>query len=62
MEWVSNLVSVNKKQGTIQVCTDFQDLNKQFPKENYLTPFIDHIIDVCAGSEVFFIYGWFLGI
>ena len=52
-EWVSNPVPVDKKQGTICVCTDFRDLNKSCPKDNYPTPFIDQIIDACAGSEVF---------
>ena len=53
IEWVSNPVPVDKKQGTIHVCTDFRDLNKACPKDNYPTPFIDQIIDACAGSEVF---------
>ena len=52
-EWVSNPVPVEKKQGTISICTDFHDLNKACPKDNYPTPFIDQIIDACAGSEVF---------
>ena len=52
-KWVSNPVLVDKKQGTIRVCTNFQDLNKACPKDNYPTPFIDQIIDACAGSEVF---------
>ena len=52
-EWVSNSVPIDKKQGTIRVCTDFRDLNKACPKENYPTPFIDQIIDACVGSEVF---------
>ena len=56
---VSNLVPIDKKQGTIRVCTEFQDLNKACPKDNYPTPFIDQIIDACAGSEVFsFMYGF----
>ena len=53
IEWVSNLILVDKKQGTIYVCTDFHDLNKVCPKDNFPTPFIDHILDECAGSEVF---------
>ena len=53
MEWVSNTVRVEKKKGTICACTDFQDLNKACPKDNYPTPFIDQIIDACVGSEVF---------
>jgi hypothetical protein len=32
---------------------DFRDLNKACPKENFSTPFIDQILDECAGSEVF---------
>ena len=52
-EWVSNLVPVNKKQGTIRVCMDFRDLNKSCPKDNFPTPFIDPILDEYEGSKVF---------
>jgi hypothetical protein len=52
-EWVSNPVPVDKKQGTIRVCTDFRDLNKACPKDNYPTPFIDQIIDECAVVKPF---------
>jgi len=58
-EWVSNLLPLNKKKGNISVCMEFHDLNKDCPKENFLTPFIDHILDECSGSEVcFFIDGF----
>jgi hypothetical protein len=49
--WVSNHVPVNKKKGTIRLCTDFFDLNHPCPKENFPTPFIDQIINDCAGHE-----------
>jgi hypothetical protein len=49
--WVSNLVSINKKQGTICVCIDFCDLNHACPKDNFPTPFNDQIIDDCADHE-----------
>ena len=49
--WVSNLVPVMKKQGTIRVCTDFRDLNKACPKNNYPTSFIDQVIDACVGHK-----------
>ena len=52
-EWVSNPVLVDKKQGAIRICTDFRDLNRAYPKDNFPTPFIDQILDECAGSEVF---------
>jgi hypothetical protein len=52
---------VNKKQGTIHVCMDFHDLNKACPKDNFPTPFIDQIIDECAGCEAFSFMDGFLG-
>jgi len=52
-ECVSNIVLVTKKQGTIRVFVDYRDLNKDYPKENYPTPFIDQIIDNCAESAIF---------
>jgi hypothetical protein len=52
-DWVYNLFSVNKKQGTIHVCVDYRDINKSCPKDNFPTPFIDQIVDNCTGSEIF---------
>jgi hypothetical protein len=52
-EWVSNLVPMNKKKGTICVCMEICDLNKSCPKDKFPTPFIDKILDECARSEVF---------
>src|SRR5713101_7602162 len=60
-EWVSNPVPVDKKKGTIRICTEFRDLNKAYPKDNYPTPFIDQIIDACARSEVFSFMDGFYG-
>ena len=52
-EFVSNPVPVDKKQGAIHICTDFHNLNHACPKDNFPTPFIDHILDECVGSEIF---------
>lgn len=60
MEWVSNMVPVDKKQGTINVYVDYHNLNATCPKYNYPTPFIDQIIDDCAGYESFFFIDGFL--
>jgi hypothetical protein len=60
-EWVSNLILVAKKHGTIRVCVDYRDLNKSCPKDNYPTPFIDHIIDECVRSEIFSFMDGFSG-
>ena len=37
----------------IRICIDFRVLNRACPKDNFSTPFIDQILDECAGSEVF---------
>jgi hypothetical protein len=60
-EWVSNPIPVNKKYGTIHVCMDFHELNKACSKDNFPTPFIDQIIDECAGCEVFSFMDGFSG-
>jgi hypothetical protein len=52
-DWVSNLVPIDKKQGTIHVCIDYRDINKACPKDIFPTPFIDQIVDDCAESEIF---------
>jgi hypothetical protein len=43
------------------VCMEFHDLNKAFLKDNFPTPFINHIVDECAGYEVFSFMDGFLG-
>jgi hypothetical protein len=52
---------MNKNQGTICVCMDFCDLNKAFPKDNFPTPLIDHILCECVGSDIFYIMDEFSG-
>ena len=52
-DWVSNIVPITKKQGTIRVCVDYRGINKACPKDNFPTPFIDQIIDECVGSEMY---------
>jgi hypothetical protein len=37
IDWVSNLVSIDKKQGTIRVCVDYRDINKACLKDNFPT-------------------------
>jgi hypothetical protein len=40
---------------------DYRDLNKDFPKDNFPTPFIDHIIDDCDRCKVFSFMDGFSG-
>jgi hypothetical protein len=60
-QWVSNPFSVNKNQGTICVCMEFCDFNKAYLKDNFPTPFIDHIVNECTICEVFYFMDGFLG-
>jgi hypothetical protein len=60
-EWVYNIVSVTKNQGTIHVCVNYRDVNKACPKDNYPTSFIDQIIDNCTGNIIFSFKDGFLG-
>ena len=60
-DWVSNIVPMMKKQGTIRVCVNYRDVNQACPKDNYPTPFIDQIIDECAGCEIFSFMDGFSG-
>ena len=60
-EWVSNIVSVAKKQGTIRVCIHFQELNKACRKDNFPSPHIDQIIDNCSGGILFYFMDFFSG-
>jgi hypothetical protein len=60
-DWVSNLVPIDKKQGTIHVCIDYRDIKKSCPKDNFLTPFVDQIVNDCTESEIFSLMDGFSG-
>src|SRR5215510_14689210 len=47
--WLANIVSILKKDEKVRVCVDYRDLNKACPKDNFLLPHIDLLIDKMAG-------------
>ena len=51
-EWISNLLPVIKHSGGIQIYTDFHDLNKVCPKDDFPLPNIDIIVEMTAGYEM----------
>lgn len=59
--WVSNIIPVMKKQGTIRVCVEYRDVNQACLKDNYPTPFIDQIVDECSRCEIFSFMDGFSG-
>ena len=52
-EWISNIVPVSKHVKSIQVCTDFQDLNKAYPKDDFPLPNIDMIVDMIENYSMY---------
>ncbi|KAK0585343.1 hypothetical protein LWI29_027080 [Acer saccharum] len=50
-EWVANVVLVKKKNNQWRMCVDFTDLNKACPKDSFLLPRIDQLVDATAGHE-----------
>ncbi|KAL2240243.1 UNVERIFIED_CONTAM: Retrovirus-related Pol polyprotein from transposon opus [Sesamum indicum] len=52
-DWLGNAVMVPKASGKWRMCTDFTDLNKACPKDPYLLPRIDLLVDSTAGYEIF---------
>jgi hypothetical protein len=48
---VANPVLVLNKNKTWRMCIDYTNLNSACPKEEFVLPWIDHIIDSTAGSE-----------
>ena len=47
-KWLANTVVVKKKSGKWRVCVDFTDLNKACPKDPFLMPKIDQLVDAAV--------------
>ena len=52
-KWLSNVVPVKKKNGQIRCYVDFRNLNKACPKDEFLLPNIDLLVDLAVGSSMF---------
>jgi len=52
-DWVSNLVVVEKKDGSLRLCLDPKDLNKAIKREHYKIPTMEEIAAEFAGKTVF---------
>ena len=51
-DWLANVVMVKKANGKWRMCVDFIDLNKACPKDSYLLPRIDQLVDSTAGHKL----------
>ena len=52
-EWVSSMVAVLKKDGSLRVCLDPKDLNRAIQREHYQLPTIEDISSRLAGARLF---------
>lgn len=60
-EWISNIVPISKHDKSIRVCTDFRDLNKACPKDDFPLAKIDMIVDMTAVYEMYSLKDGFSG-
>ena len=60
-EWVANIVLVLKKDGKVRMCIDYKDLNQASPKDNFLIPHIDMLVDNTAKNSQFSFMDGFSG-
>jgi len=51
-DWIANVIPVPKKDGKVRMCVDFRDLNKACPKNDFLLPHIDVLVDNTADGAL----------
>ena len=51
-DWLVNVVMVRKNNEKWRMCVDFTDLNRACPKDSYLLPQIDTLVDSTARHEL----------
>ena len=51
--WGAPVFFFNKKDGALQLCVDYRQLNKKTMKNKYLLPGIDDLFDQLKGASVF---------
>ncbi|GKU99779.1 hypothetical protein SLEP1_g12574 [Rubroshorea leprosula] len=50
-EWVANPMLVKKANGKWRMCIDYTNFNQACPKDCYLMPSIDKLVEVASGNE-----------
>jgi hypothetical protein len=51
-KWISSIVPIQKKDGRWQVCVDFRDINRATPKDEYLMPVAETLINAAVGNKI----------
>ena len=55
-EWVSSLLVITKKDGTLRICIDPSDLNKAIRREHFPIPTFDEIAADLTGAKYFSVF------
>ena len=51
--WLASVVPMKKKNGQIRVCIDYRDLNKACPKDEFLLPILELMVDIASAHIIF---------
>ena len=60
-EWLANVIIVKKSNWKWQMCIEFIDLNNTCPKDSFLLPRIDQLVDSTVGHQLLTFINAFLG-
>ena len=52
VQWLANIVHVMKKNGKLRFCVDIRDLNATTPKDMYVMPIADMLVDCTTNNEL----------
>ena len=61
IQWLANIVPVPKKDEKVRMCVDYRELNKACPKDDFLLPHIDTLVDSAASSAMYSFMDGFAG-
>lgn len=50
-EWMANVIPITNPIGEMIICTNFYDINNACPKDDFLLPNVDMIMDSIAGHD-----------
>ena len=59
--WLANIVPIAVKDKKVRMFVNYQDLNKACPKDNFLLPYIDTLVNSVASSMMYSFINEFLG-
>ena len=52
MRWLENIIPMMKKNGKLRVCVEFRDLNVTTPKDMYVMPIANMLVDFISNNEL----------